>query len=76
MTDSYKLKASILKKQLTMREVAAVLQITPYSLAKKINNVTEFKASEIGKLVKLLDICEIDEIFFNQIGDLHSTAVS
>lgn len=50
-----------------MREVAAVLQITPYSLAKKINNVTEFKAGEIGKLVKLLDIREIDEIFLTRL---------
>lgn len=48
------------------RFVAETLGITPYGLQKKIENVTEFKASEISKLSKLLKLsaAEMTEIFF------------
>jgi len=46
-------------------------------LYKKVHNLTEFKASEIEMLTKLLHLtpCERDAIFFNANVDLKSTIV-
>lgn len=66
MTDSLKLKAAIIAAGLSRRVVAEELGISLYSLQKKINNVTEFKASEISKLSRLLNIKNITEIFLCQ----------
>lgn len=46
--------------------IANCLGISTFSLSKKINNITEFKASEIEKLSKLLELTpqQKEAIFF------------
>jgi len=63
------IESSGLKKQF----IAKKLGLTPYGLQKKINGITEFKASEIFKLCDILNIQEgnkRDSIFFAHEGDL------
>ena len=72
MTDTIKLKMEITRADILMKDIAEKMGITPYSLNKKIHNKTEFKASEIYKLSKLLDIQNVNEIFFAEDGDLKS----
>lgn len=66
MTDTKRLKERIQDKGLKYTYVASRLGITPYGLQKKIENDTEFKASEIKKLYELLELSEKErtEIFF------------
>lgn len=66
MTNTSALRQKIEQSGLKYRFVAEMLGITPYGLQKKIENVTEFKASEISKLSKLLKLsaAEMTEIFF------------
>lgn len=66
MTDTRALRQKIEQSGMKYRFVAETLGITPYGLQKKIENVTEFKASEISKLSKLLKLsaAEMTEIFF------------
>ena len=66
MTNTSALRQKIEQSGLKYRFVAETLGITPYGLQKKIENVTEFKASEISKLLKLLKLsaAEMTEIFF------------
>lgn len=58
------IKASGYKKSY----IAMQLGITPYALAMKINNESEFKASEMTTIGKLLNIdaATRDAIFFNE----------
>ena len=51
--------------------LAKCLGITAYALAMKINNKSEFKASEIAKLCELLKIPKKDRdtIFFAKVVD-------
>ncbi len=56
MTDTNMLRAIIKKKGLKYTKIAEKLGITGYSLQKKIENKSEFKASEINKLCEILDI--------------------
>lgn len=67
MTDTYRLKEIIDKSGYKRKFIADKLGITPFGLDKKINNVTEFKASEIDVLCSLLQIktlVEKERIFF------------
>lgn len=64
MTDTKELKIAIVRAGLTQREIAKRLGLSEMGLHKKINNITEFKASEIKTLVELLGITNIDAIFF------------
>nr|WP_312578251.1 helix-turn-helix transcriptional regulator [Sedimentibacter sp.] len=64
MTDTLKLRAAILQSGLSRREIAKILGISMFTLHKKIHNVTEFKASEIALLTKVLDISDKESIFF------------
>ena len=63
MTDTIALEMAIRKKGLTKKEVAKTLGISENSFLMKINNKTEFKASEIQTLFVLLDLPN-REIFF------------
>ena len=54
MTNSFELEQDIKNSGLKRKFIAEKLGITDYSLAKKINNVTEFKASEIKMISELL----------------------
>lgn len=58
-----KIEASGLKKNF----IAKSIGLSPYGLAKKINNETEFKTSEVNALCKILNISDLEEkdrIFF------------
>ena len=48
MTDTKLLRDWLDEKGIKLKSIAARMGITPYSLQKKINNETEFKASEIS----------------------------
>ncbi|WP_130861466.1 toxin-antitoxin system, antitoxin component, Xre family protein [Bacilliculturomica massiliensis] len=69
MTDSKALRDWIDAKGLKMKKIASELHITPYSLQKKIDNMTEFKASEIAVFVTEFGMSKSkrDEIFFNKV---------
>ena len=66
MTNSLMFEMAILKAQVTKSDIADALGISRVSLTRKINNVTEFKASEISLLKNILNLSdqERDKIFF------------
>ncbi|MDL2235289.1 hypothetical protein LJC07_03945 [Christensenellaceae bacterium OttesenSCG-928-L17] len=64
MTDTAKLLEIIDKSGYKKNHIAQELGITRYALMKKVNNVTEFKASEIGVLSEILNIKDKEDIFF------------
>lgn len=66
MTDTVELEVAIKRSGLLKKEVAQKLGISQTCLNQKIQNITEFKASEISKLAKLLglDDKEKNTIFF------------
>ena len=64
MTNSIELEVAIIRSGYTKKEIALHLGITPATLYKKINNVRDFKASEIEKLSQLLSIKDKSAIFF------------
>lgn len=61
MSNTALLKSAIEQSGYKLSYLAHRIGITPYSLTKKINNVTEFKSGEIKELCSLLNI-EGDEI--------------
>lgn len=67
MTDSEKLQKKIKEQGITFSFLAMKIGITREALYKKIRNESEFKASEIVTITKLLDLSDIErnEIFFN-----------
>ena len=71
MTDTNALREAIASAGLKYNFVAKALGLTPYGLQKKIENRTEFKASEIAALTDLLSLPERKrtEIFFAPRGD-------
>lgn len=75
MTNTKLLEEYILKSGYKRSFIAKALGITAYALALKINNKSEFKATEIDILCKLLNIGIEDRmrIFFAQMVDLKST---
>lgn len=64
MTNTLKLKALMVEKGFTQEQLAKKLGISEQSLNYKINNKREFKASEIQALTKILDVQDVDSIFF------------
>lgn len=75
MTDTVRLRKVIESKGLKYSYLAKKLSLTTYGLQKKIENDTEFKASEIACLCDILglDNYERDLIFFNRSVDSKST---
>ena len=76
MTDTARLIDLIQKSGYKKKFLAEKLGITPFGLDKKINNVTEFKASEIDTLCKLLGIKNLSDkerIFFVKSVEKYST---
>nr|DAP79974.1 MAG TPA: Regulatory protein [Caudoviricetes sp.] len=67
MTDSKELKRAIKESGISVTHIATVLGISRGALYMKIDNVTEFKASEIVVLKKMLNLSDKqrDDIFFN-----------
>lgn len=66
MTDSTALRKAVDKSGLKYIKIAGEMGISPYTLQKKIDNETEFKASEIVKLCVLLSLSDMERsaIFF------------
>ena len=66
MTDTAALRSAIEKSGLKYGKIAAEMGISSYSLQKKIDNIVEFKASEILRLSSLLSLSESERscIFF------------
>lgn len=66
MTNTLKLKAVILERGFTQEQIAALLGMTIATFNYKVNNKSEFKASEIKKLSEILNLTaeEVNAIFF------------
>lgn len=67
MTDSKELKDLIRRSGLKYAYLAEKLGISYFALKKKIDNETEFKASEIQAICELLKISDLtikEDIFF------------
>lgn len=64
MTNSRKLKGLIATQGYSQTQVAKKIGISPTSFNYKINNVREFRQSEIMELVELFKIKNIAEYFF------------
>ena len=67
MTDTELLEAKIDQSGLKKSYIAQKIAISAFSLAKKLRNENEFKATEINKMCKLLNISSLEEkerIFF------------
>lgn len=75
MTDTIKLEMAITRASITKKKIAKYLNISEMGLYKKVNNITEFKASEIAILQRILNLTstERDAIFFASGVDLKST---
>ena len=65
MTNTHELEYAIIKADLKKKDVAKHLGLSEQGFLKKLNNKNEFKASEIAKLVKLLNLKDAS-IFFSQ----------
>lgn len=72
MTNTEMLRDAIKKSGLKLEFIAEKLGITRFSLSKKIENVTEFKTSEVQKMCDVLQITDPQDkeaIFFAQKVD-------
>lgn len=79
MVDTNMLNQYIDASGLKRRHLAEALGLSAYGLARKINNETEFKVSEVIKLCELLRIYSIadrEQIFFGRSVDSKSTDCS
>lgn len=67
MTNTLKLKAVILEKGFTQGQIAEMLGMTIATFNYKVNNKSEFKASEIKKLGEILHLTaeEVNTIFLS-----------
>lgn len=76
MTDTLELEISIKRSGLTKEEVAKRLNLSNMGFYQKLNNITEFKASEISRLYEILNLKSLEDqqrIFFKREVDLKST---
>ncbi len=73
MVNTALLKGSITAAGYTQESFAKVLGISAQSLNYKLNNIREFKVSEIMKVCDILDIINKDEYFFVQKVDKTAT---
>lgn len=66
MTDTTTLRSVIASSGLKYKAIAEIMGLTPYALQMKIDNETEFKASEIDTLANTLGLTmqQRDAIFF------------
>ena len=65
MTNAKLLRETIIKSGMKYRYVADCLGLSTFGLQKKIDNINEFKASEIVKISQLLNLSDKkrDKIF-------------
>ena len=67
MTNTLELEIAIKRAGIRKKDIAKLLGLSVMGLYKKTNNLSEFKASEISKLVTTLKISTLEEkekIFF------------
>ena len=66
MTNTSKIKGKIAEKGYTFTSFAEAVNISRPALRKKINDIVDFKASEIERVCSVLDItrAEISDYFF------------
>ena len=71
MTNTRLLEIAITRANTSKKGLAEAIGLSTMGLYKKINNITEFKASEISKLAALLHLgdAERESIFFTQNVD-------
>lgn len=69
MTNSNKLKGRIIEMGYTLSSFSDALSISRPSFRKKVNGLTDFKASEIEKICVLLEIqhSDIGNYFFYEL---------
>ena len=68
MTDTLMLELYIKKKGYTKKEVAKLLGLSFNGFMLKVNNVNEFKASEIKQLCELLDLNDTSIFFKDRVN--------
>lgn len=76
MTNTELLMKYIDESGLKLYFIAEKMGLSRFGLAKKINNETEFKASEINMLCEILHIDSLEDrnrIFFAKEVDINST---
>ena len=75
MTDTEKLNDAILESGIKITAIANKLGISREGFYKKLNNETEFKASEISAMQRILGLTnkKRGEIFFASKVELKST---
>lgn len=66
MVDSKEFEVVLLRKSITKKDLAKRLGISEMALYRKINNITEFKLSEIISVQAILELNDFqrDAIFF------------
>lgn len=72
MTNSEELRKVIHESGMKLNYIAKIIGITPFTLTKKIDNVTCFNSIEIAKLCALLGIKSLkqkEKIFFANQDD-------
>ena len=75
MTNTEVLSEEITNSGITITAIAKKLGITREGFYKKLNNETEFKASEISAIQRILNLSnkKRDDIFFAKEVELKST---
>lgn len=56
MTNTVALRSKIKQKGMKYKYLALMLKLSPYTLQLKIDNLNEFKVSEVETLVALLEL--------------------
>lgn len=72
MTDSKAVRELIQSKGLKLKYIAKQLGLSDYGFLKKLDNISEFRPSEINKLCEILDITSLkekDRLFFKKKSD-------
>jgi transcriptional regulator with XRE-family HTH domain len=68
VTDTLTLELYIKKKGYTKKEIAALLGLSFNGFMLKVNNVNEFKASEIKQLCEILDLKDTSIFFKDKVN--------
>lgn len=69
MTDSKAVRELIQSKGLKLKYIAKQLGLSDYGFLKKLDNISEFRPSEINKLCEILGITSLkekDRLFFKK----------
>lgn len=67
-----KLRAKIVEKGKTQKQIAIEIGISPMSLSRKLTGKREFRLSEIISLCKCLDIDDPREIFLPELSQIRN----